>query len=66
MLLTDQVHLFARIAAADRVVFGQLMTAAIASQTSPLPDPTKAAWEGLMDQWWNRVCLLPPKAAKHV
>lgn len=52
--------MFARIAATDRVVFCQLMEAAIASQASPLPNPQEATWEAVMDQWWNRVRTAPP------
>jgi hypothetical protein len=58
MTLTEQIHLCARIATMDRVVFCQLMSATIASQQSTLRNTEEAAWEGLMDQWWNRVSSL--------
>jgi hypothetical protein len=55
IILTDYVTLFARIAATDQVMFVQLMDAAVATTAQNVAKPREATWEGLMDQWWNRV-----------
>jgi hypothetical protein len=68
LVLSEHVHLFARIALVDSSGFCALMQAAVVQQETqksgntskadnanrPI-DPWNAAWEGLMDQWWNRV-----------
>jgi hypothetical protein len=42
----------------DSKGFCQLMTWAIAANPMKVGDPNSAAWEGLMDQWWNKVRVL--------
>jgi hypothetical protein len=56
LVLAEHVHLFARIAVVDSKIFCQLVNATIASNPMKVDNPEEAAWEGLMDQWWNRVC----------
>jgi hypothetical protein len=46
------------MAVMDVQVFCQLMNSAIASNPMNVPNPAHAAWEGLMDQWWNKVSNL--------
>jgi hypothetical protein len=46
------------MAVMDVQVFCQLMNSAIASNPMSVPNPAHAAWEGLMDQWWNKVSNL--------
>jgi hypothetical protein len=55
LVLTEHVHLFARMAVVDVKMFTQLMNAASTYEPSSLLDPQSAAWESLMDRWWNRV-----------
>jgi hypothetical protein len=55
MILSESVHLFARMVVTDSKGFCQLMTWAIAADPMKIVDSDSAAWEGLMDQWWNKV-----------
>ena len=57
-LLTHYVYVMARIALMDKAMFAQLMAAA----TGPLATPEPALWEAVLDEWWRRVCPLPPCA----
>lgn len=61
-LLTEYVYLFARIVLADRAIFLQLMNAT--ANATGLTE--KYLFEGLLDQWWSKVCTVIFLFTRHV